>query len=95
MLGRKGETGRVRPLYVFYDEGHGATEKQFLKLRELDPRSFVLASASPLPEDLSDLLSGKTQEEREQSLAERTEAVPTKEVVETGLPEKSALLCGL
>jgi type III restriction enzyme len=85
MLGRKGENGRVRPLYVFYDEGHGATEKQFLKLRELDPRSFVLASASPLPEDLSDLLSGKTQEEREQSLAERTEAVPTKEVVEAGL----------
>jgi type III restriction enzyme len=85
MLGGQGENGRVRPLYVFYDEGHGATERQFQKLRELKPRSFVLASASPLPDDLTDLLSGKTQEEREQSLAERTEAVPTKEVVLAGL----------
>lgn len=88
MLGGQGESGRVRPLYIFYDEGHGATERQFQKLRELKPRSFVLASASPLPDDLTDLLSGKTQEEREKSLAERTVAVPTKEVVEAGLLKK-------
>jgi hypothetical protein len=85
MLGGKGEGSRKRALYVFYDEGHGATESQFRKLLELDPRAFVLASASPLPEDLADLLSGKTQEEREQSLAERTFVVPTKEVVLAGL----------
>ncbi|HJP90926.1 MAG TPA: DEAD/DEAH box helicase family protein [Pyrinomonadaceae bacterium] len=86
MLAGKGlGSSQRRPLYVFYDEGHGATENQFKKLLELDPRAFVLASASPLPEDLADLLSGKTQEERERSLAERTFAVPTKEVVLAGL----------
>ncbi len=85
MLGGKGDNPRQRNLYVFYDEGHGATESQFRKLRELSPRAFVLASASPLPEDLADLLSGRTQEEREQSLAERTVNVPTKEVVIAGL----------
>lgn len=82
---RKTSGGRVRPLYIFYDEGHGATERQFVKLRELDPKAFVLASASPLPEDLADLLSGKTPEEHRASLAERTAAVSTKEVVEAGL----------
>lgn len=45
----------------------------------------MLASASPLPEDLSDLLSGRSHEEREQSLRDRTVSVPTKEVVEAGL----------
>jgi hypothetical protein len=87
MLGGAAKTqgGRVRPLYVFYDEGHGATERQFQKLRELDPKAFVLASASPLPEDLADLLSGKTSEERRDSLAERTVSVSTKVVVEEGL----------
>jgi hypothetical protein len=82
---KKTSEGRVRPLYVFYDEGHGATERQFQKLREIDPKAFVLASASPLPEDLADLLSGKTPEERRASMDERTVAVPTKEVVEAGL----------
>ena len=85
MLGGKGDNPRRRTLYIFYDEGHGATESQFRKLRELDPRAFLLASASPLPEDLADLLSGRNQEEREQSLAERTVVVPTKDVVKEGL----------
>ena len=85
MLGGKTSDGLVRPLYVFYDEGHGATEHQFQKLRELDPRAFILASASPLPEDLADLLSGKTPEKRRESLAARTVAVSTKEVVRAGL----------
>ena len=43
MLGGKTSDGRVRPLYVFYDEGHGATEHQFQKLRELDPQGFHLS----------------------------------------------------
>jgi type III restriction enzyme len=76
---------RVRPLYVFYDEGHGATDRQFQKLRGLNPKAFVLASASPLPEDLADLLSGKTPEERSASLAQRTVPVSTKNVVDAGL----------
>jgi len=76
---------RARSLYVFYDEGHGATENQFRKLRELHPAAFTLASASPLPEDLADLLSGNSQEERQKALALRTVSVPTKEVVGTGL----------
>ena len=87
MLGGRIETseGRIRPLYIFYDEGHGATERQFQKLRELHPKAFVLASASPLPEDLADLVSGKTSEERRISLDERTVVVSTKSVVEAGL----------
>ena len=87
MLGgiEKAAGGRWRPLYVFYDEGHGVTERQFQKLRELDPKAFVLASASPLPEDLADLLSGRMPEERRVSLAERTASVSTKEVVLAGL----------
>lgn len=87
MLGGVDKTagGRKRPLYVFYDEGHGATDRQFQKLRELNPKAFVLASASPLPEDLADLLSGKTPEERRESLAERTVSVSTKTVVKEGL----------
>jgi hypothetical protein len=87
MLGGRQKTreGRIRPIYIFYDEGHGATERQFVKLRELDPRAFLLASASPLPEDLADLVSGKTSEERQESMKERTVAVSTKDVVEAGL----------
>lgn len=83
--GRAGSDGRVRPLYIFYDEGHGVTERQFTKLRELEPQAFVLASASPLPEDLADLVSGKTPEERRSSMADRTVSVSTKDVVEAGL----------
>jgi hypothetical protein len=51
----------------------------------LNPQAFVLASASPLPEDLADLLSGRTPEERRESMAERTVSVSTKDVVEAGL----------
>lgn len=85
MLGGKAKDGRKRRLFVMYDEGHGATDRQFQKLLELDPHSFVLASASPLPEDLTDLLPGKTQKERQDSLELRTVAVPTSEVVQAGL----------
>lgn len=83
--GRAASDGRERPLYVFYDEGHGVTERQFTKLRELDPKAFVLASASPLPEDLADLVSGKTADDRRASMADRTVSVSTKDVVEAGL----------
>ena len=85
LLGGHGSAGRKSKLYVMYDEGHGVTERQFRKLRELDPHSFILASASPLPEDLSDLLPGRTEQERQLSLQQRTVAIPTKEVVEEGL----------
>jgi len=85
MLAGEGEEGRMRPLYVFYDEGHGATEKQFRRLRELRPQAFVLASASPLPDDFNDLLPGATSEAQEESLALRTVLVPTPEVVAAGL----------
>lgn len=84
-LGGLGQMGRRRSLYVFYDEGHGVTERQFRKLRELKPKAFVLASASPLPEDLSDLLAGKTPEDRQAALADRTVAVSTRDVVIAGL----------
>lgn len=76
---------RQRALYVFYDEGHGATENQFRKLREINPAAFALASASPLPQDLTDLLSGNSPEERSVSMSERTVAVSTQEVVAAGL----------
>ena len=85
MLGGIGPMGRKRSLYVYYDEGHGATAKQFTKLRELEPKAFLLASASPLPDDFYDLLPGGTQTEREASLTARTVAVPTPEVVAAGL----------
>ena len=85
MLGGRAKDGRKRPLFVMYDEGHGATERQFQKLLELGPHSFILASASPLPEDLTDLLPGKTQKERQDSLELRTAAVATSEVVQAGL----------
>jgi len=92
MLGGDGEEGRVRPLYVFYDEGHGANEKQFRRLRELRPSAFVLASASPLPEDFNDLLPGSNADEREESLKLRTVPVPTQEVVKAGLLKTRLLL---
>ena len=68
-----------------YDEGHGVTDRQFRKLRELRPHSFVFASASDLPEDLSELLPGRTEEERRLSLQNGTVTIPTKEVVQAGL----------
>ncbi len=85
MLGGTGSEGRRRPLYVFYDEGHGATANQFRKLRELSPRAFALASASPLPDDLTDLLPGANKDEQAKSLEARTVPVPTPEVVAAGL----------
>jgi len=80
-----GEHPRQRPLYVFYDEGHGATERQFRKLMELVPTAFVLASASPLPDDLADLLPGKSRDDQSKELEKRTVLVPTKQVVKEGL----------
>jgi len=88
MLGDASSGGRARPLYVFYDEGHGATQQQFDKLRELSPKAFVLASASPLPEDLSDLIPGKSADEKARALQDRTVVVPTTAVVEAGLLKK-------
>ena len=85
MLGGDTKDGRKRRLFVMYDEGHGATERQFRKLLELDPHSFILASASPLPEDLTDLLPGRNQQERQDSLELRTVAIPTSDVVQAGL----------
>lgn len=85
MLGGHGEEGRKRPLYVFYDEGHGATVNQFRRLREVNPKAFLLASASPLPDEFNDLLPGATLDEKAQSLEVRTVPVPTPEVVKAGL----------
>ena len=48
MLGGKTKDGRKRPLYVMYDEGHGATERQFQKLLELGPHSFILRVRQPV-----------------------------------------------
>lgn len=79
------EESRRRKLYVFYDEGHGATVEQFRRLADLNPIAFVLASASSFPPDLAYLLPGNNQEEREFALKERTVAVPTRQVVDAGL----------
>lgn len=77
MLAGRGADGRRRQLYIIYDEGHGATEKQFRKLTELDPRAIILASASPLPDDLAELLPGETSEAKSESLEHQTVVVPT------------------
>lgn len=85
MLGGVGPDSRVRPLYVFYDEGHGATVNQFRRLRELNPKAFLLASASPLPDEFNDMLPGLTPDEKSVSLELRTVPVRTQEVVAAGL----------
>ena len=85
MLSGRGPETRRRPLYVIYDEAHGGTEAQFSRLTELDPRAFILASASDLPGDLAHLLPGKTDDDRSASLQNQTVIVPTAEVVEAGL----------
>ena len=87
MLARQGEEveSRHRNLFVFYDEGHGATADQFRRLADINPSAFMLASASPFPTDLAYLLTGDSQEEREASLQDRTVSIPTKWVVEAGL----------
>lgn len=85
MLGGIGPDSRTRPLYVFYDEGHGATANQFRRLRELKPKAFLLASASPLPDEFNDMLPGETPDAKSASLELRTVPVPTQEVVAAGL----------
>lgn len=85
MLAGNGPDGRARPLYVVYDEAHGTTKAQFSRLTELNPYAFILASASPLPEGLSELIPGNTGEEKSAALEQQTVVVPTAEVVEAGL----------
>lgn len=85
LLAGTGPSGRARPLYVIYDEAHGGTKAQFSRLSELNPRAFVLASASDLPEDLAYLLPGNTIDEKSAALNLQTVTVKTPEVVEAGL----------
>ncbi len=85
MLAGEGSEGRRRPLYIVYDEAHGSTSVQFSRLTELRPRAFVLASASDLPDGLSDLLPGSTGPEKTNALQQQTVVVPTKAVVAMGL----------
>lgn len=85
MLSGIGPDGRHRPFYVIYDEAHGGTKAQFSRLSELNPRAFILASASDLPEDLAHLLPGNTVDEKSAALNTQTVVVRTPEVVEAGL----------
>ncbi|UFH54793.1 hypothetical protein [Spirosoma sp. KNUC1025] len=85
MLAGDGLEGRSRDLYIVYDEAHGGTKAQFSRLTELKPRAFLLASASELPEGLSNLLPGRNSEEKSEALQKQTVVVPTSEVVEAGL----------
>lgn len=85
MLAGKGQDIRQRDLYIIYDEAHGTTNAQFNLLTELNPRAFILASASPLSADLQNLLPGDSIAEKEKSLERQTVKVDTKEVVKEGL----------
>jgi len=85
MLAGKGRDIRQRDLYIIYDEAHGSTNAQFNILTELNPRAFILASASPLNVHLQNLLPGESIEEKEKSLESQTVKVDTKEVVKEGL----------
>ena len=85
MLASEGAEGRQRDLYVVYDEAHGGTSAQFGRLTELNPRAFLLASASELPDGLSELLPGSGSKEKTDALERQTVVVPTKEVVAAGL----------
>lgn len=77
---------RRRKLYVFYDEGHHGTERQFGRLLELRPDAFIMASASALTEDLLPLLPGETNDDRLRVFnSERITIVKTRDVVEAGL----------
>jgi superfamily II DNA or RNA helicase len=85
MLSGQGPEARHRPLYVIYDEAHGGTKAQFSRLTELNPRAFILASASDLPDDLTHLLPGTTSEEKSDALQKQTVVVHTPDVVIAGL----------
>lgn len=85
MLAGTSPEGRNRPFYVVYDEAHGGTKAQFSRLSELNPRAFILASASDLPEDLAHLLPGNSNEEKSVALNTQTVTVNTPEVVKEGL----------
>ncbi len=85
MLAGNTAEGRHRPLYIVYDEAHGGTKAQFSRLSELNPRAFILASASDLSDDLAHLLPGNTIAEKSASLNAQTVTVPTREVVKAGL----------
>ena len=86
MLGSADEQdGRKRNLYVFYDEGHGATNEQFDRLTKLSPAAFVLASASRFPDDLWYLLPGRSSDEKIDALKARTVTIETRFVAEAGL----------
>ena len=85
MLGGKTSDGRVRRCTSSMTRATEQLSTSFKNCANSTPKAFILASASPLPEDLADLLSGKTPEKRRESLAARTVAVSTKEVVRAGL----------
>jgi len=75
-----------RSKWVFYDEGHNVTDTQFNKLLELQPKGFMLASASPLPEDLYMLIPGESKEDKEDEFnGARSTVIETRKVVEKGL----------
>jgi type III restriction enzyme len=75
-----------RDKWVFYDEGHNVTDNQFNKLLELQPKGFMLASASPLPEDLYKLIPGDSKEDQELEFNEaRSTVIDTAQVVKEGL----------
>ena len=79
-----------RPIWVFYDEGHNATENQFNKLLELQPKGFILASASPLSPDLQILLPGEDKKAKESELNNnRSTIIDTKQVVNAGLLKRT------
>lgn len=79
-----------RSIWVFYDEGHNATENQFNRLLELQPKGFILASASPLAADLQVLLPGEDSDAKKEVLNDvRTTFVDTKQVVSAGLLKKT------
>uniref|UniRef100_UPI00157B1386 DEAD/DEAH box helicase family protein n=1 Tax=Enterobacter hormaechei TaxID=158836 RepID=UPI00157B1386 len=85
VLSGKGPEGRNRQLYVVYDEAHGGTKAQFSRLKELNPRAFILASSSEMSGDLIDLLPGNNVDEKSLSLKNQTVVVSTPLVVKEGL----------
>jgi type III restriction enzyme len=87
---------RRRPLYVFYDEGHNATERQFGRLLDLRPSGFIIAGASALTKDLYTLLPGETDAAKLDVFnSERLFIVKTQKVVEAGLLKREIELFDL